>query len=219
MKKFIKRQILYAKYGNKKIKLFNSNVGSNSKFEGNNIINRNSTFSGEIGFGSYLGSNCNIRAKIGRFTCIASNVVSVNGVHPTNTFVSMHPCFFSNAKQAGFSFCSQNKFKESIDIYGSSVDVMIGNDVWIGQNAILLAGIKIGDGAVVGAGALVNKDVPDYAVVVGVPARVIKYRFSENDIAFLQKFKWWNMPIEWIKENWDFFDNIQIFKEKFQLTE
>ena len=75
----------------------------------------------------------------------------------------------------------------------------IGNDVWIGDNVFIKSGVKIGDGAVVGAGAVVTKDVPPYAVVVGVPARVIKYRFDEKTIAELLELKWWDLDAQIVK--------------------
>ena len=75
-------------------------------------------------------------------------------------------------------------------------DVIIGNDVWIGQNAILLSGVTIGNGAVIGAGSVVSKDVPAYAIVGGNPAKFIHYRFTEDQITRLEKIAWWNWPIE-----------------------
>ena len=88
--------------------------------------------------------------------------------------------------------------------------VIIGNDVWIGSHALILGGVKIGDGAVIGAGAVVTKDVPPYAVVGGVPARIIKYRFSQEIIDKLLEIKWWNLPENILKENIKLFqtDNI-----------
>lgn len=68
---------------------------------------------------------------------------------------------------------------------------VIGSDVWIGNNALIVSGIKIGNGAIIGAGALVSKDIPDYAIAVGVPAKVIRYRFDEQTIARLLQSKWW----------------------------
>ena len=79
----------------------------------------------------------------------------------------------------------------------------------------IMDGVSIGNGAVVAAGAVVTKDVPPYAIVGGVPAKIIKYRFTPDQIEFLQQFKWWNMPEDWIRENWQLFDNIQKFAEKF----
>jgi acetyltransferase-like isoleucine patch superfamily enzyme len=78
--------------------------------------------------------------------------------------------------------------------------VTIGHDVWVGARAIILSGVTIGNGAVIGAGAIVAKDVPPYAVVVGNPATVVKYRFSEPHIEALQSIAWWNWPDEKIRE-------------------
>ena len=74
--------------------------------------------------------------------------------------------------------------------------VSIGNDVWIGCNAIIKKGIKIGNGAVIGAGSVVTKDVPAYAIVVGNPGKIIKYRFEDSIIKELKEIKWWNWSIE-----------------------
>ncbi len=79
---------------------------------------------------------------------------------------------------------------------GTKGDVVIGNDVWIGYQAMILSGVTIGDGAVIGARAVVTKDVPPYAIVVGSPARVIRYRFSPSIIERLLKIQWWNWPLE-----------------------
>lgn len=81
----------------------------------------------------------------------------------------------------------------------------IGNDVWVGCNATILRGVTIGDGAVVGANSLVNKDVPPYAIVAGNPAKVIKFRFPEDIIGELILLKWWDMPLSVIKEHTDLF--------------
>jgi len=80
-------------------------------------------------------------------------------------------------------------------------NIVIGNDVWIGSHVTILSGVTIGDGAVVGAGSLVAKSVPPYAIVVGNPAKIIRYRFDEKTIEMLLKIQWWNWPIEKIKKN------------------
>ena len=78
-------------------------------------------------------------------------------------------------------------------------DIVIGNDVWIGYEAVVLAGVTIGDGAVIGARAVVTKDVPPYAVVGGVPARLIRRRFPDDTISALLALKWWDWPADKIK--------------------
>lgn len=78
---------------------------------------------------------------------------------------------------------------------------VIGNDVWIGSNVVILGGLNIGDGAVIGAGAVVTKDVQPYSIVVGNPAREIKKRFSEQIISDLMEIKWWGFPPEILADN------------------
>lgn len=91
---------------------------------------------------------------------------------------------------------------------------VIGNDVWLGANVILTNGVKIGNGVRAAAGAVITKDVPDYAVVAGVPAKIIKYRFTEEQIRKLNKIAWWDWPSEKIKECYDDFMDIEIFLRK-----
>ncbi|TLU65218.1 CatB-related O-acetyltransferase [Thalassotalea litorea] len=79
--------------------------------------------------------------------------------------------------------------------------VTIGNDVWIGARAIILDGVKIGDGAIIAANAVVTKDVPPYAIVTGVPAKINSYRFEKERINELLKLKWWDLPIEEVLES------------------
>ena len=93
-----------------------------------------------------------------------------------------------------------------VEIRDSRYDkVVIKNDVWIGANSVIMPGITIGNGAVIGAGAVVTKNVPDYAIVVGVPAKVLKYRFDQSVINRLLEIKWWDMDRETIKKNIDIF--------------
>jgi acetyltransferase-like isoleucine patch superfamily enzyme len=93
--------------------------------------------------------------------------------------------FYSTAMQNGFSLTAENKIVESKKI-------IIGNDVFIGANVTVLDGVIIGNGAVIGAGAVVTKDIPPYAIAVGVPARIVKYRFENDQIERLQEIEWWN---------------------------
>jgi acetyltransferase-like isoleucine patch superfamily enzyme len=130
-------------------------------------------------------------AKIGRYCSIADNV----NINPTQ-----HPvCWLSiSARQYNSGFLEFNRFggKElAVRQFVNDKSVEIGNDVWVGTNAVIMGGIKIGDGAIVAAGAVVTKDVPPYAVVGGVPAKVIKYRFDADTIKELLALKWWNYDI------------------------
>lgn len=87
------------------------------------------------------------------------------------------------------------------DAWDKKGDIVIGNDVWIGYEAVILSGVTIGDGAIIGTRAVVTKDVPPYSIVGGVPARVIRMRFDEETVAKLMKLKWWEWPYEKIREN------------------
>ena len=89
-------------------------------------------------------------------------------------------------------------------------DIEIGNDVWIGYEAVILAGVTIGDGAIIGTRAVVTKDVPPYTIVGGVPAKPIRKRFSEDTIAALLELRWWDWPEEQIKANLDVIQSGQL---------
>lgn len=88
---------------------------------------------------------------------------------------------------------------------------IIGNDVWIGAYVNIIEGITIGDGAIIAAGSVVTQDVPPYAVVGGVPAKVIKYRFEQDIIEQLKKIEWWNKDQKWLKKNAHLFDDVYKF--------
>ena len=94
-----------------------------------------------------------------------------------------------------------------------NIAVSIGYDCWIGEGAFLKGGVKIGNGAVVLAHAVVTKDVPDYAIVGGVPAKIIKYRYDNETIKFLQKIKWWNNERERFKSHWRLLIDIDKLKK------
>lgn len=149
------------------------------------------------------GQSMLLNTRIGKFCSIGPGVRCGLGRHPIE-FVSTHPIFFSMKKQAQITFADKNYFQELLPIE-------IGNDVWIGANAIILDGVKIGDGAIIAAGAVVSKDIPSYAVVAGVPAKIMKYRFNSEQIDFLLEFKWWNKNIQWIRSNWALWHDIKTF--------
>lgn len=205
MKRGIKRVLVLLKNRGKNVSFESKvNVSLSTSFEGHNFIGKGSAFSGKIGFGSYIGRNCRISASIGKFSSIADNVYTVNGRHPVTGFVSSHSAFYSPSNSVNLSFVKESRFKEySFADEESGIDVKIGNDVWIGHGVTLLAGVTVGDGAVVAAGAVVTKDVEPYSVIGGVPAKHIKYRFTQEQIDFLKDFQWWNKSTDWYKENAD----------------
>ena len=197
----------------------NSEVSISSTFEGKNLIGRQTKFDGTLGRGSYIGSNAQIvRAKIGRYCSIANNVVVASGNHPMN-YVSQHPMFYSIEKQNGYTYIKKQCFEERIYVDKENrFDVIIGNDVWIGNGAIILGNIKIGDGAVIGAGAVVTRNIPSYAVVGGVPAKIIKYRFNNDIIKELLNDKWWNKSEKWLAENAHMFKDIDLYMNKISIN-
>lgn len=186
-------------------------ISKGSQFEGANRIFPNSSFRGYMGYGSYIGPKCKIKANIGRFCSIAPNVRTNLGMHPiTSPYATTCPMFFSTIKQNGKTFANRSTFNEKRAL------TKIGNDVWIGENVFFVGGIEIGDGAVVLTGAVVTKDVPPYAVVGGVPAKIIKYRYDSDTIEFLLRIKWWNKSLSWLQENWELLCDIDRLKEYFQ---
>lgn len=133
--------------------------------------------------------------KIGAFCAIAQdNLFICQADHPTNT-------------ASNFGLQDQIlKTKSPRDYLLTKGPIILGNDVWVGARSTVLSGVTIGDGAVVAACSVVTKDVPPYAIVAGNPARVIKYRFSEDTIAGMLKIRWWDWPIEKIKREKAAFD-------------
>lgn len=222
IKHYIKYIILKRKYS--KYCLFDNSVQivANSTFEGMSQLHHNVYFGGHLGYGSYIGPNSYVLGSIGRFTSIGAFVRVNNGMHPyTYPYVSTSPSFIApykaNAKN-GYSFSNETLFNEHR--YADSLNkypVIIGNDCWIGDGVFIVGGCHIADGAVVLAHAVVTKDVPPYAIVGGVPARVIGYRYSEEDIKFLQTIRWWENSITWLKENYKLFSDFKAFKSYYHL--
>lgn len=147
-------------------------------------------------FGDYTftGENCIIQNTIvGKFSNIAEHV----RLGPTQ-----HP----------YLRASQHRFTYRGDVYGFGEEenhyfhernkrrTYIGHDTWLGYGVVVMPEVSIGEGAVIGSNAVVTKDIPPYAIAVGVPAKVINYRFSEDEINKLQKIKWWNWSYEKLKK-------------------
>lgn len=134
---------------------------------------------------SFCGYDCELyHVEVGSFTSIASRVVIGGARHPME-WVGMSPVFYKGRDSI------RKKFSE----YPLSTPAVtrIGSDVWIGDSAIVLSGVSIGNGAVVGAGSVVTKDVPPYGIAAGNPARLIRYRFDEATISELQEIRWWEL--------------------------
>lgn len=198
---------LELKYRKQKLKLEYMVEINNCTFNNYNTIYKYSRLrDSSFGDFSYAARNCQIyNTKVGKFTCIGPNVNTGMGAHPSAEFVSSHPLFYSTLGQSsGLVIVDKNLFDEF-------PETIIGNDVWIGNNVTIKYGVNIGHGAIIGSGAVVTKDVEPYSIVGGVPAKIIKYRFSQDEIEFLLSFKWWDKDLEWLKANKDKFQNIGEF--------
>lgn len=166
----------------------------------------------EFGRSSYVANNSSITfAKIGNYCAIGDNVKICIGNHPTKDFVSIHPCFYSTYGQGTPSYVKKDNFSgHKFTDKTKKFVVEIGNDVWIGNNVSILDGIKIGDGAIIGIGSIVTKDIEPYSIVGGVPARIIKMRFAEDEIKYLKKLEWWNKPEKWLRDNAHNFTSVKL---------
>lgn len=216
MKSFLK--FIYNKFRlrNKHVKFFcTSSISISAKLEGRNLIDKDTVFVGEMGLGSYIGTNSKIDGKIGRFSSIGVNCWIYRGRHLfTYPYVTTSPMFFSLAKQTGCTFASKQEIQEHV--YADKMNrfpIIIENDCWINSDVKFVEGVTVHDGAVVLAGAVVTKDVPAYAIVGGVPAKVIRYRYSQEDIEFLLKIKWWENNYSWFQKNADLLLNIENLKK------
>ncbi len=162
-----------------------------------------------LGDYSYISINSWVsETKIGKFCSIGPNFMCGWGIHPKGG-LSTAPMFYSSNRQNGVSFSKIDKIEERKMI-------SIGNDVFIGANVSVLDGFSIGDGAIIGTGAVVSKDIPPYAIAVGVPIKIIGYRFDEQQIEKLQKIQWWNFSEEKLQDVEELFFNIDDFICKYE---
>jgi len=159
-----------------------------------NIIVGEYTYFSDVDFESHITHHYdfyNDKLIIGRFCQIAAGVEFImNGVNHKMNCVSTYPFYIMGWEQ-------DIPPLTDMPLKG---DTVVGNDVWIGQNATILPGVHIGDGAIIGASSVVGSDVEPYSIVVGNPARLIKKRFDDELIALLEKWKWWDLPVELVAE-------------------
>ena len=208
IKKYIPNTLLYAielmrirrRFQGREI--YTHRIGSNVNLGSNVAIASNVEIrSGvEIDNYSYVNQGTTIvSGKIGKYTSIGCNCQIGLSEHPTN-YISTSPHIYGKNNIFGIKeyWC---------EIFSPPT---IGNDVWVGNNCIILQGVKIGDGVIIAAGAVVTKDVEPFTIVGGVPARRIKKRFNEEKIRYLMDFKWWDFSIDELKK----YKNVFIKKER-----
>lgn len=221
MKHFIKHLLLYL-YNIVKnrhlVKFYWSSYFSHRcKFEGKAHIGHHSNFFGSIGYGTYIADNCFLSAEIGRFCSIGAGCKYINATHPYKSpFATTSPYFISTNPTTyyGQHGYAKKQMMDEFLFYDKELQLVnkIGSDVWTGLNVTLIGGVEIGDGAVVLTNAVVTKDIPPYAIVGGVPAKIIGYRYDQATIDFLLRTKWWNNDEQWFKDNWELMSDIDQLK-------
>ena len=216
--KSVWRSINRYKLSKRNVRIYKTAIFNNkTTFGGYNSIGAKTVVSdSQIGRYTYLGKNNKLdRVTIGKYCSIGSNIKILDSTHPTRDFVSTSPVFYSTLRQCGATFVTKDKFEEHLSGGGSKL--IIGNDVWIGDDVTFMAGITIGDGAIIGTGALVTKDVPPFSICGGIPAKIIRYRFTQEQIDFLQAIKWWDKDEQWLITHADSFDSIDRFMREITL--
>lgn len=160
-------------------------------------------YDSSIGRHSYIGYSSEIHScDIGAFCSIANGLIVGGAKHPLD-WVSTSPVFYDVGGGTG-----RHLGKHTIDPLKRT---SIGNDVWIGSRVIIMQGINIGTGAVVGAGSVVTKDVPPYAIVAGCPAKIIRYRFDETIIQQLLDTHWWDLDDDELKQFSEYLNHPESF--------
>lgn len=202
----MKLSYIYSKFFKKIIRgksILNSKIDKTAK-----IYSGTEFYNSCIGRYSYVGYDCEIHnCEIGAFCSIANGLIVGGAEHPMD-WLSTSPVFHNVGGGTGkhLSHLPVPDVKRTT----------IGNDVWIGSRVIIMQGLNIGTGAIIGAGSVVTKDVPDYAVVAGVPAKVIKYRFDENTIERLLKSEWWTLKDEEIARFAPYANNVSVVLDKIE---
>jgi phosphonate metabolism protein (transferase hexapeptide repeat family) len=161
---------------------------------------------------SYCAGNVQIiYSTVGKFCSIANSVRINPGNHPQWRVTQHHMTYRRVA--FGFDETDDTAFFD----WRRAHKCTIGHDVWIGHGAIVMPGVEIGHGAIIGSGAVVTKNIPPYAIAVGVPAKVIKYRFDEKTIESLLSIEWWNWDRAQLEKNFKDLNDVPTFIEKFKI--
>lgn len=211
--------IINTKIGNTGVKVFKNATIKNSRLDDYSIIGDDA-----IIIDSHINSNASInrgsnilRSVIGKFTYTTERIRILNAVvgnfcgiswqssigagkHHLD-HVAMQPLWRFHMFDTGN--LDHDKNKELKKRYKKMTKCIVGNDVWIAPNVVIMTDLKIGNGAVIGAGAIVTKNVEPFSIVAGVPAKVLRKRFDEKIIDALEKIQWWNWPTQIIRENLD----------------
>lgn len=193
----------------------------NTIFEGKNMIGYHASIRNSyIGYGTFVAHNSIVKnSKIGKYCAVGYE--SLIGGHPIHKIASIHPAFYSTKAQYGFTYTQKDYYQEyEYADEDNRFSICIGNDVWVTAGSTkIIQGITIGDGAVIMADAVVTKDVPPYAIVGGIPAKVIGYRFEPDEITFLLKLKWWDKGEIWLKKHAEYFKDIKELRKIVELEE
>ena len=187
------------------VQLTDATLGAYTQIQANSVLHG-------VVIGDYTycaGYNQIYYAQIGKFCSIASFVRINPGNHPTYTRVAQHH-FTYRSRMFGFGGDDADFFA-----WRERDKVLIGNDVWIGHNAIVMPGVSVGNGAVIGAGAVVTKDVEPYSIVAGVPAKMIKMRFAAELIEGIEKCRWWDWDYDTIRVRLADFRSMDDFIRKY----
>ena len=207
----INRFFLNIKFRSKKCKIKSSFVSKDISLGKKVTIGKNAKILSMVNIGDYSYINTQFgntfidsNVSIGKFCSVAPNVCIALGNHNAS-YITTHPFIYD--KKYNFVFKDMHKKDDN-------KKTIIGNDVWIGANANIKRGVSIGNGAIVAMNSVVTKDVPDYAIVAGNPARIIRYRFELAEIEFLNNSKWWDKSENELKTEIEKFYDINLFIKK-----